>query len=114
MKGIPRPKSIRFDVDVVPVQGTNQTAASLKDKAKAIPKKLKPIIEALRELEDHEEIVRDVLNSCLDVKSKGMGSANRAARKRYRDDLEAAGVLEPVEDDNGKVAFHRFHDTKAV
>ena len=36
------------------------------------------------------------------------------ARKRSRDELEAAGVLEPVEDDNGKVAFYRFHDTGAV
>ena len=114
VKGIPRPSPIRFDVDVVPVEGTKQTAAILKDKAKAIPKKLKPIVEALRELEDHEEIGRDDLNSCLDVGAKGTGNAQRAARKRSRENLEAAGVLEPVQDDSGKVAFYRFHDTETV
>ncbi len=29
---------------------------------------------------------------------------------RMREKLEAASVLEPVEGDNGKVAFYRFHD----
>ena len=46
--------------------------------------------------------------------SKAKGNAQRAARKRSRDALEAAGVLEPVEDENGKVAFYHFHDTGAV
>jgi hypothetical protein len=114
VKGIPRPAPVRFDVDVVPVEGTKQTAAILNSKTKAIPKKLMPIIEALRELEDHEEIGRADLNDCLDVGFKGTDNARRVARKRSREDLEAAGVLEPVEDDNGKVAFYSFHDTGAV
>ena len=109
VKGIPRPAPIRFDVDVVPVEGTKQKAAILKDKATAIPKKLKPVIEALRELEDHEEISTSDVNVCLDVIA-----ANRNTRSRYRKELEAAGVLEPLEDDNGKVAFYLFHDTVAV
>ena len=46
--------------------------------------------------------------------SKATGSAQRTARKRSRDALEEAGVLEPVEDENGKVAFYRFHDISAV
>jgi len=114
VKGIPRPAPIRFDVDVVPVEGTKQTAAILKDKAKAIPRKLKPIIEALRELEDHEEISKVDLNDYLDVVSKGTDNAKRGARKRNLESLITAGVLEPVEDDNGKVKFYRFHDTGAV
>ena len=71
-------------------------------------------IEALRELDDREEIGRDDLNQCLDVASKATGNAKRAARKRSRDELVEAGVLEPVEDDNGTVVFYRFHDTVAA
>ncbi len=105
------------DVDVVPVEGTKQTAAILKDKATAIPKELKPVIEALRELETPEAITPADLNECLDVvAARGAkdGPAKRKARQRYREKLEADGVLEPVEDDNGKLAFYRFHDTVAV
>ncbi len=109
VKGIPRPSPIRFDVEVVPVEGTKQTAAILKDKAKAVPKKLKPIIEALRELEDQEQISDGDINACLDEVA-----SNRTTRNRYRKELEAAGILEPVENENGKVAFYRFHDTGAV
>jgi hypothetical protein len=109
VKDIPHPAPIRFDVEVVKVEGTKRTAAILKDKAKAIQKKLKPIIEALRELEDHKEINDGDVNACLDEVA-----ANRTTRNRYRKELEAAGVLEPVEDDNGKVVFYRFHDTGAV
>ena len=117
VKGIPRPAPIRFDVDVVPVEGTKQTAAILKDKATAIPKELKPVIKALRELENPEAIPPADLIECLDVvAARGAkdGPAKRKARQRYREKLEAAGVIEPVEDQNGKVAFHRFHDTVAV
>tara|TARA_B100000315_G_C14514445_1_gene558515 strand:- start:608 stop:1408 length:801 start_codon:yes stop_codon:yes gene_type:complete len=113
-KDIMRPAPISFEVDVVSVEGTKRTAAILKDKAKAIPKKLEPIIKALRKLDDHEEIRREDLNACLDEVSKSTGSAQRAARKRNRESLEAAGVLVPVEDDSGKVAFYRFHDTGAT
>ena len=108
VKGIPRPAPIRFDVNVVPVEGTKQTAAILKNKVKAIPKKLKPIIEALRKLNDHEEIYEGDVKACLDEKA-----ANRTTRNRYRKELEAAGVLEPVVHENGKVASYRFHDTGA-
>ncbi len=117
VKGIPRPAPIRFDVDVVAVEGTKQTAAILKDKATAIPKELKPIIEALRGLEDPEAITPADLNDCIDVAAargaKG-ASAKRKARQRYRDKLETAGVIEPVEDENGKPMLYRFHDTVAV
>ncbi len=117
VKGIPRPSPIRFDVDVVPVEGTKQTAAILKDMATAIPKELKPIIEALRELDDLEEIPLADLNECLDVvaaKGAKNAAAKRKARQRSCDKLEAAGVLEPVQDDNGKLAFYRFHNPGAV
>ena len=117
VKGIPRPAPIRFEVDVVPVEGTKQTAVILKDKATVVPKELKPIIEALRELENPEAITPTDLNECLDVvagKGKKEGSAKRKARERSRKKLEAAGVIEPVEDDNGKVAFYRFHDVVGV
>ena len=97
------------DVDVVPVEGTKQTAAILNDKATVIPKELKPVIKALRELEGNEEISSGELNKCLDVVA-----ANRTTRSRYRDKLVAAGALEPVEDENGRVAFYRFHDTSSV
>ena len=63
----------------------------------------------MRELEDHKEINDGDVNACLDEVA-----ANRTTRNRYRKELEAAGVLEPVEDDNGKVVFYRFHDTGAV
>lgn len=109
MKGTPLAAPMRFDVQVVPVDGTKQTAAILKDKAKAIPIKLKPVIDALRELGDQEEISIGKLNTCLDEVA-----ANRTSRKRYRKNLEGAGVLGPVEDENGKVKFYRFHDIDSV
>jgi len=114
VKGIPRPAPIRFDVDVVQVAGTKQTAAILKDRVTAIPKELTPVIEALRELENPEAIPPADLNDCLDLEAaKGAkdGPAKRKARQRCRERLEAAGVIEPVEDDNGNVTFYRFHDT---
>jgi len=117
VKGIPRPSPIRFEVDVVPVAGTKQTAAILKDLATAIPKELMPVIEALRGLENPKEISAADLNDCLDVEAaKGAkdGPAKRKARQRCREKLEAAGVIEPVEDDNGNVAFYRFHDATAA
>jgi len=40
--------------------------------------------------------------------------AKRKARQRYRKELEEAGVLEPVEDDNSKVASYHFHDISAA
>lgn len=115
--GIPRPAPIRFDVDVAPVDGTKQTAAILRDKATAIPKDLMPVIEALCELENPGAITPADLNECLDVvAARGAkdGPAKRKARQRHREKLEAAGVIEPVEDENGKVAFYRFHDTSAA
>ena len=77
-----------------------------------MPKSLLPIIEALCELEDREEILPVDLNECLDVvAAKGAKSedAKRQARKRNLEKLVAAGVIEPVENDNGKVAFYCFH-----
>ena len=109
VKDVPCPAPIRFDVDVVPIEGTKRTAAILKDKAKSVPKKLWPIIEALRDMENHENISDGDVNACLDKLA-----ANRTTRNRYRKELIEAGVLEPVEDDNGKVAFYSFHDTGAV
>ena len=109
VKGIPRPAPIRFEVEAVPVEGTKQTALILKDKAKAISDKLTPAIEALRDLDDHEEVSRTEVNECLDAIA-----ANRTSRSRYFKELVDAGVLEPVEDDDGKVASYRFHDTLAA
>jgi len=117
VKGIPRPAPIRFDVDVVRVEGTKQTAAILKNKATAIPKEIRPIIDAFRELDNPEEITPAELNECIDVVAASGakdGSAKRKARQRNREKLEAAGVIEAVEDDNGKLAFYRFHDTAAM
>jgi hypothetical protein len=110
VKGIPCPAPVRFDVEVVPVEGTKQTAAILKDKAKAIPKKLKPAIESLRELEDHETINAKELNTCLDAAMDDGATygAKRTARKRSRDCLIAAGVLEPLLDDDGSVDGYRL------
>jgi hypothetical protein len=105
VKGIPRPAPIRFDVDVVPVEGTNQTAAILKNRALGIPKKLEPVVEALREFEDQSELSASELNEGIDEVA-----GNRAARMRYRNKLIAAGVLEPIEEDKGKLPFYRFHD----
>ena len=68
-------------------------------------------------METPEAIAPTDLNECIDVVAAGGakdGSAKRKARQRYRERLGAACVLEPVEDDNGKVAFFRFHDTGAV
>jgi hypothetical protein len=117
VKGIPRPAPIRFAVEIVPVEGTAQSAAILKDEATAIPKWLKPIMEAIHEVDDSEAITPAILNKCLDVvaaKGEKKGSAVRMARQRYREALEAAGVIEPIEDDSGKVTLYRFHDTGAV
>lgn len=115
VKGIPRPAPFRFEVEVVAVEGTRQTAAILKDKAAAVPKDLAPIIDALAALADHQEITPGDLNACLDVvaaKGSRDGHAKRKARQRYREKLEAAGVIEPVEDDNGRVTFYRFHGSR--
>ena len=109
VKGIARPAPVRFDVNVTPVEGTEQTTVILKDKAKVIPKKLKPIIEALCKLEDHKEIGIGDVNACIDEVTD-----NRTTRNRHRKELEVAGVLEPVEGEDGKLAFYRFHDTGAV
>ena len=63
-----------------------------------------PIVEKLCELENHDEINGHEVNTCIDEVA-----TNRATRSRYRKELEAAGVLEPVEDENSKVLFYRFH-----
>ena len=109
IKGVAHPASVRFDVSVMPVEGTEQTTVILNDKAKMIPKKLQPIIEALRKFEDNEEIGISDVNACIDEVA-----VNRTTRNRHRKELEAAGMLEPVEDEDGKLAFYRFHDTGAV
>jgi hypothetical protein len=109
VKGIPRPAPIRFEVDVVSVEGTKQTAAILKDKAATVPKKLMPVIEALRELHSHDAISRDEVNGCIDVIAN-----NRTTRNRHLKELETAGVLEASEDENGKVLSYRFNDTGTV
>jgi len=113
VKGIPRPAPIRFEVEVVPVEGTKQTAAVVKNKAADIPAGLRPVVAALRELDDHDEISRAALNDCLDtVAAKGSKSENakRQARKRVREQLEAFGVIELVEnEETGRVEFYRFH-----
>ncbi len=113
VKGIPRPRPIRFEVGVVPVEGTRQTAVVIKSKAADIPAALRPAIAALSELEDHEEISRAALNACIDIvagKRGKSGDALRQARKRVREQLEASGVIEPVENqDTGRVEFYRFH-----
>jgi hypothetical protein len=113
VKGIARPAAMRFEVEVVPVEGTEQTAAILKDRAAEIPGELAPVIAALRELPDHGAITPSDLNDCLDLVAGADGrtdAAKRQARKRSRDQLEEAGVIEPIEDDGGKVVSYRFHD----
>ncbi len=110
-KGMLRPPKMRLEAEVVSVPGADRQTVLVKDKAKSIPKKLMPIIEALRGLDDHEDISKADVNACLDVISKGSDNAKRAARKRNFEVLTKAGVLEPVEDDSGKVTTYRFHDT---
>jgi len=117
VKGIPRPGPLRFEVEVVAVEGTKQTAAILKDKSTEIPEDLVPAINALRDLEDHERIASDDLNDCLDVVAASGGrndATKRKARQRSRERLEKAGVIEPVQDDAGRVEFYRFHDLVGV
>lgn len=112
VKGIPRPAPVRFEVEIVSITGTRQTAAILKDKAAAVPKELLPAIAALRDLAGHEAITPSDLNLCLDVVAAGEGkkdSAIRMARKRSLEKLTAAGLIEP-NDDDGKVTSYRFHD----
>lgn len=112
VKGIPRPAPVRFEVEIVSITGTRQTAAILKDKVAAVPKELLPAIAALRDLAGHEAITPSDLNLCLDVVAAGEGkkdSAIRMARKRSLEKLTAAGVIEP-NDDDGKVTSYRFHD----
>jgi len=109
VKGIPRPAPMRFEVEVVPVEGTKRNAAILKDKAKEIPQKLHPIIEALRELDELTKLTDQDVNECIDKVAN-----NRTSRSRYKKELEAAGVLESIEDDNGNAAFYLFHDTKMI
>jgi hypothetical protein len=111
VKGMPRPAAIRFDVEIVPVEGTKQTAAILKAKATDIPRHLKSVVEALRALDDGDEIDRVSLNTCLDSISKAKNSgAKRVERKRNRDQLENAGILEPMPDEGGKLVTWLFHD----
>lgn len=113
VKGIPRPAPIRFDVEVIPVDGTKRTAALIKDRASAIPEDLGPVIDALRQLEDYERISSKDLNDCLDVvAAKGGRSdvAKRKARQRSREMLVTAGVIEPLQDDDRRDEFYRFHD----
>jgi hypothetical protein len=117
VKGIARPAPLRFEVQVVCVEGTEQTAAILKDKAAEIPEELAPAIEAVRELENRDAIPPADLNACLDLVAAGdgrSGNATRQMRKRIRDRLEAAGVIEPIENDDGKVTAYCFHHTSAV
>jgi hypothetical protein len=109
VKGTARPAPVHFEVGIVPVPNSKQTTVILRDKAKAIPERLEPVIAALRELKDYEEISDGDVNACLDVVA-----TNRTTRSRYRKELEAAGSLGPVEDDNGKVTFYRFHDAGAI
>lgn len=108
VKGVPRPAPIRFEVEIVPVEGTKQTAAILKEKAAVVPKTLAPVIEALCQLEAHDEITAAELNACIDEVAE-----NRVARMRIREKLEAVGVVEPVLDDGGKIDFYRFTDPGA-
>jgi hypothetical protein len=111
-KGMSRPQLMRLEAGIVSVPGTDRRTVIVKDKAEAVPKRLMPIIEALCELEEQQEITRNDLNSCLDIISKAKGNAQRAARSRNRGALEELGVLEPVEDDAGKIVRYRFHDPK--
>lgn len=115
VKGIPRLAPLRFEVEVVPVEGTKQTAALLKDKAPEIPHDLLPVIKVLREFETGAEILAKDLNECLDAVVGGKeGAAKRKARQRARERLEAAGVPEPVMDDGDSVRFNRLQDSGAA
>ena len=83
VKGIHRPAALRFEVKVVPIEGTKRTAAILKDKVEEIPKKLWPIIERLRELEGEDEITKTNLNKYFDEMSKATQDQKGSYRGRY-------------------------------
>lgn len=114
-KGIARPSPIRFEVDVVPVEDTQQTAVVIKNKAADIPAEFQPVIAAFRELEDQQEISSAILNECLDTvaaRPERTGAAKRQARKRILARLLALGIVEPIENaDSGRVEFYRLHAT---
>lgn len=105
VKGIARPAPLRFAVEVVPVEGTKQTAAILRNKSLEVPKSLEAVLSALRELGDPDNIAASDLNACLDKVAK-----NRTSRMRNRDCLINAGVLEEIFDEQGKVTGYRFEE----
>lgn len=111
VKGMPKPPPMSFTVEVVDVPGTKQTAAILKDKRIEIPKDLHPVLEALAELENPQHITGRQLNECIDVIATEDGKsdgAKRVARKRLKDRLDEAGVLETVEPEDGGARFYRY------
>lgn len=109
LKDNPLPAPMRFEVEVVQVDGTKRTAAVLKERAAEVPTDLVPIVEALSEFDDGAEITQSELNNCLDVVAAADGkdgAAKRQARKRCRGKLEAVGVLEAIEGDGGRYLLH--------
>ncbi len=104
-KGMARPASLGFVVEIADVPGTRQTAAILNDTRTEIPKELRPVLDALADLENPQEITQEQLNECIDVAAR-----NRTTRKRYRDLLDEVGLIETVEasEENPKT-FYRFH-----
>jgi hypothetical protein len=113
-KGMARPAAVRFEAEVVPVPGTtDRTTVILKDKSATVPDYLAPAVDALRDLPDHQEISVSDVNQCLDVvaaEGEKAAGAVYVARHRYRKKMEDAGILEPVEDDDGKLLHYVFHD----
>lgn len=69
--------------DKTPIVIGKQTAAILKGRAAEVPKDLLPILEALRQFKDGEEITAAQLNECLDVvAASGAKSAHQQNGRR--------------------------------
>ncbi len=103
VKGISRPSPIRFDVEVVKVADTRQTAAILRDGTASIPPELEPIVVALVKAGGTKRLDNATLNSCLDKVAR-----NRTSRARYKNRLIDAGILEQIDVADGKGSSYRL------
>jgi len=104
-KDIQKPEPIRFETEIVTLEGTCRSTAILKEKAVELPKSFDPIMKALRNYGDQAELENDDVNDCIDTVAD-----NRTTRGRYRKKLVDCGILEPVEDDSGKIVCYLFND----
>ena len=101
VKGIAPPPSLRFEVELMQIDGTERSAPVLKGCAD-VPKKLQPVIAALRDLAEttgSDELSANDVRACVDRVAE-----DRTTRMRRRKELEDAGILEPLE--NGAFRVH--------